>query len=244
MKYQLLRGDKKIEELQNELGQKAWPEFMQHDAIVGQHWTSLYTHFLDCQFAVCSERGVIGVGNSIPIHWTGNFDALPAGGLDWAMGKAVADHKQGLKPNLLVAVQILINSDLRSKGLSYELLDQMKGIARDNGFPHIALPVRPTKKHLYPLVSMEEYIKWTNAENEPYDPWLRVHTKSGGEIISICHESMLIEGTIDEWQEWTGLSFQCSGAYPLHNALSPVDIDLDKNSGVYTEPNVWIVYGV
>ena len=34
MKYKIIFGEKRIGEMQSELGSKNWPEFMQHDAIV------------------------------------------------------------------------------------------------------------------------------------------------------------------------------------------------------------------
>lgn len=244
MNYKVIIGDKNIQQEQEDLGKKAWPEFMQHDAIVGKYWPSLYSDFLDCQYAVKLEDTFVGVGNTIPVHWTGEFSKLPAQGLDWAMEKAVNDKKKELVPNLLIAVQILINPDLRNKGLSYELVDSMKLVAKNKGIKHLALPVRPTLKHLYPLIPMEEYIEWTNEKSEPFDPWIRVHTKAGGKIVSICSESMKIKGNIEEWKEWAGLSFQSSGLYTIEKALCPVKIDLAKNIGEYIEPNVWIIHTV
>jgi hypothetical protein len=217
---------------------------MQHDSIVEKHWSNLYTDFLDFQFAAYSEKDIVGVGNSIPIHYKGDFKDLPIRGLDWAMEKAVEDKKNGLTPNLIVGVQILINPELRSRGLSYELLDLMKHVARMQGISQIALPVRPTQKHLYPLISMLEYIGWTNPEAEPFDSWIRVHVKAGGKIVSICSESMTIRGVVDEWQKWTGLNFNSSGQYTIENALCPITIDLNKNLGEYIEPNVWIIHSI
>jgi hypothetical protein len=55
---------------------------------------------------------------------------------------------------------------------------------------------------------------------------------------------MTIRGTIKEWQEWTGLSFQSAGLYTIENALSPLNIDLEKGIGEYIEPNVCILHSV
>ncbi len=188
MNYNTIIGDKKIESDQVTLGKRVWPEFMQHDSIVENNWPYIYSDFLAFQFAAYSGNDIVGVGNSIPVHWENDFINLPVQGLDWAMEKAVDDTKNELAPNLLVAVQILINPDLHSKGLSYVFLDLMKQAASAQGIHHIALPVRPTQKHLYPLTPMAEYIKWTNQKGEPFDPWIRVHIKSGGEIVSVCSE--------------------------------------------------------
>ena len=118
----------------------------------------------------------------------------------------------------------------------------MKRVAETHGIEHIALPVRPTLKHEYPLVPMEEYIRWINDKGDPFDPWIRVHIKAGGKIISVCSESMTIQGKVNEWEDWTGLSFQCSGLYTIEKALSPVYIDLEEGLGEYIESNVWIIH--
>lgn len=242
MNYHTISGDKRIQHAQTELGRSVWPEFMQHDSIVEEHWPRLYSDFLDFQFAAFSDQKIVGVGNAVPIYREGEFNNFPTRGLDWAMAKAVVDQRNQLNPNLLVGVQILLNPDLRNRGLSYEFLEIMKGIARTFEIEHLALPVRPTLKHMYPLVPMEEYLTWTNQKGEPFDPWIRVHIKAGGRIISVCSESMTIQGKVNEWQDWTGLSFKSSGLYTIEKALSPVYIDLEKDFGEYVEANVWIIH--
>jgi len=242
MNYHTISGDIRISQAQSELGKRAWPEFMQHDAVVEEHWPRLYSDFLNFQFAAFSEEVIVGVGNAVPIHWKSDIHDLPPRGLDWAMAKAVGDYRMGLSPNLLVGVQILINPDLRNRGLSYEFLDVMKDFARTYGIGHIAFPVRPTLKHEYPLVPMEEYITWSNQKGESFDPWIRVHIKAGGKVISVCPESMTIQGRVNEWQNWTGLSFQNSGLYTIEKALSPVYIGIEEDMGEYIEPNVWMIH--
>lgn len=244
MSLKLLRGKPKIEHDQVELGKRSWPAFMQHDAIVEKHWPGLYSHFPDYQFALYDGDKIAGVGNSLALHWEGEMKDLPPAGLDWAMEKAADDYKNKRTPNLMVAVQILINPALQSRGLSYKLLDLMKQTGRKNGIAKLALPVRPTKKHLYPLIPMLDYIGWVNEKSEAFDPWIRVHIKAGGKIISVCPESMTIKGTIAEWQEWTGLHFHSSGQYTVDKALCPVDIDVNNNTGIYVEPNVWIIHSI
>jgi len=217
---------------------------MQHDPIVEKHWACLYSEFLPFQFATYSEYVIAGIGNSVPIHYDDAFINLPSRGLDWAMEKAIDDTTNNRIPNLLVGVQIPINPKLRNTGLSYRFLDLMKQAGISHGINHIALPVRPTQKQLYPLTEMEEYIKWSNHKGEPFDPWIRVHVKAGGKIVSICSESMTIRGTIREWQEWTGLNFQSTGLYTIQNVLCPIKIDFEKNIGEYIEPNVWIIHSI
>lgn len=240
----VLIGDSNIRELQRDLGSKAWPEFMQQDQTVITHWASLYTRFADFQYAVFEDEVLLGVGNSLPVHWHQALIELPDRGLDWAMEKANEDFSRNLDPNILVGVQILINPEYQGQGLSYKMLDIMKDIARKNGFTDIALPVRPTLKSEYPLIPMDDYMHWVNDQKLPFDPWIRVHIKAGGKIINTCHRSMNIAGTISEWEAWTNKKFHSSGDYIINKALNPVHIDRQKNLGQYMEPNVWIVHPI
>lgn len=243
-KSRILIGDTQIRELQSELGSKAWPEFMQHDKTVVTNWPSLYARFSDFQYALFEDDILLGVGNSLPLHWNKPFSELADRGLDWAMEKANEDFTDKLEPNILVGVQILINPEYQGKGLSYKMLDAMKDIARKNGFTDIALPVRPTLKSEYPLIPMDDYIYWENEDKFPFDPWIRVHIKAGGKIIKTCHRSMDISGTISAWEEWTNTKFHTSGDYIIDKALTPVQMDRKKNLGHYMEPNVWIVHHI
>jgi hypothetical protein len=105
-------------------------------------------------------------------------------------------------------------------------------------------PVRPNQKSKYPLTNIDDYIQWTNEEGLPFDAWLRVHARLGARIIKPCHEAMVIHGTRAEWERWTGLKFPQSGPYYIPGALKPMEMDLEKDEGLYVEPNVWMVHTV
>ncbi|MGB3635742.1 MAG: hypothetical protein WA982_17030 [Rubrobacteraceae bacterium] len=76
------------------------------------------------------------------------------------------------------------------------------------------------------------------------DPWLRVHASLGGRVIGIAPRSMVISGKVSDWKEWAGMSFPHSGEYIVPGALHPVVIDLERDLGVYEEPNVWVQHSV
>ena len=40
------------------------------------------------------------------------------------------------------------------------------------------------------------------------------------------------------------MKFPQSGRYIIEGALNPIEIDIEKDEGVYIEPNVWIVHEV
>jgi hypothetical protein len=102
------------------------------------------------------------------------------------------------------------------------------------------VPVRPTHKSRYPLTPMERYVQWTQADGWPFDPWLRVHRKLGGKVLCVAPQSLIVTGTVAEWEAWTEMRFPESGAYVVPGALVPVEIDCEQDRGRYIEPNVWM----
>ena len=67
-----------------------------------------------------------------------------------------------------------------------------------------------------------------------------MHARAGATIEKVCAESMIIPGTVAEWEEWAGMRFPASGTYVVPGALEPVEIDVPADRGVYVEPNVWM----
>lgn len=220
-----------------------WPEYILNDTVNLTYWEAIYTQFKDYQFFLMDGDTVVGNGNCIALHLTeSEAKNLNDGGWDWALKKAFSDLEDNLIPNTLCGLQIGIHKDYQGKGISRKLVQQMKSIAVDRDFNHFILPIRPNQKSNYPLISMEEYIKWKTVEGLPYDAWIRTHLKSGAELVNICSHSMYVEGTVEEWEQWTGLHFQTSGSYTLPFALNPIQINLEENKGVYIEPNIWMRY--
>ena len=73
-------------------------------------------------------------------------------------------------------------------------------------------------------------------------PWIRIHTRRGGRIAKPIPESLLITGTVGDWEQWTSMKFPESGEYVFPAGLAPVLIDRAQDAGTYWEPNVWIVH--
>jgi hypothetical protein len=102
--------------------------------------------------------------------------------------------------------------------------------------------VRPNLKHSYPLTPIERYIEWRRPDGMLLDPWLRTHERLGAKIAKVAPASMRIPGTVAQWEEWTKLAFLESGSYVVPGALVPVEIDRERDEGLYLEPNVWMVH--
>jgi hypothetical protein len=51
-----------------------------------------------------------------------------------------------------------------------------------------------------------------------------------------------MRGTLDEWEQWTGMTFPETGDYVVEGGTSPVHIDREHGDGVYHDQNVWMVH--
>jgi hypothetical protein len=223
-----------------------WPEFMLQDPFAYKYWDRLFEYYPKYQFALMDNKNnsIVGMANSLPISWDKTIQELPEEGWDWALETGIKDKETDRIPTLTSALQISILPFYRQQGLSSIFLLHMREIARNDGFTHLIAPVRPTNKQNFPLSDISNYMTWKQPDGLPYDPWLRVHVKNGAYILKPCKKSMTITGEISEWQKWTGLRFFETGQYVISGALVPINIDLEKNTGIYVEPNVWVVHNL
>ncbi len=229
-----------------EISDASWPEFVLHDPVADESWHELFDRFAEYQFALLDTETnrMAAMANSLPFCWDRPLAELPEGGWDWVFLKAIEDHKRGTEPNIQSAIQINIHPDYQSQGLSTGMVEVMRAIGKSKGFKHMVAPVRPSQKSKYPLTSIDDYIRWTNDAGLPFDAWLRVHARMGATILRPCHQAMTIRGTHLEWETWTGMRFPQSGPYIVPGALNPVEMNVEKDEGIYIEPNVWMVHEV
>jgi len=215
---------------------------MFHDPVSNTLWGELFTCFPEFQQTLFINGQPAAVVNALPLEWKASPEDLPDEGWDWAFQKGVEDHRQKRTPHLLCGLQIAVAEEFQGQGLSTFLVQAMKETARDHSLKALIIPVRPTWKNRYPLIPMDDYIRWTRDDGFPYDPWLRIHVKAGGIILKPCPRAMTIPGTVAQWEEWTQLRFLQSGDYIIPGALVPVKIDVEQDLGLYVEPNVWVVH--
>ena len=215
----------------------AWPAFMLESPISNERWHLLYERFPRFQFWMVDEATdeILAEGNSLPARL--DLDELPDSGWEYVMEHATAGDEE---PTLVSAIQVLVDRDRHGRGLSALMLAEMRRLAARARFADLVAPVRPSTKSTYPLTSMERYVGWTTVDGLPFDPWLRVHARAGARIVKVCPESMIIPGSLADWEEWTGMTFPESGCYVVPGALQPVEIDVEADRGVYVEPNVWM----
>ena len=219
---------------------RIWPEFMFHDVSANRLWRYLREVFSEFQVYLLNESDQpFAVGQSMPCLWDGTMADLPVGWAD-SLVRGVEDYEAGRRPNTLTALEIAIQPEYRGQGVSYQMLDALRSLANQHAFQAIIVAVRPSMKSQYPITPMERYVRWQRQDGAPFDPWLRAHWRCGAEILKVAHPSMVIEASVEEWEQWTGLSFPESGDYIVPGALAPIQIDRAMNVGRYIEANVWV----
>jgi len=223
----------------------AWPRFLEDTA-----FNPLFNEvvrgrdFTDFQLGLWDGRGrVIAVGDTVPFRWDGTGGDLPHRIAD-IVARGLDDRRKQRLPNALSALAAVVDPRLRGKGLSARVIQEMGRIAARHGFRALVAPVRPTLKGRYPLVPMEEYVRWRAPGGGPFDPWLRVHWRLGARVVKIAQRAMVVEASLAQWEEWTGLDFPVTGSYVVPGAFNPVRIDRARKRGVYVEPNVWMRHPV
>jgi GNAT superfamily N-acetyltransferase len=220
-----------------------WPEFLHHtDATFNALWRRVRREFPDFQLVLYDEDTdrVTGRGQTIPFRWDGTWEDLPDG-VDGVVRRV---FEGGGEPTTLSALVAVVDPRYRGRGLSSLIIEGMRGVAAEHGLDALVAPVRPTLKAQHPSTPMEDYLGWRRADGQLFDPWLRVHERLGGEILRVCPGSLVVEGTVSEWEEWTGMAFPESGSYVVEGALVPVEIDRAQDVGRYVEPNVWMRHSV
>ncbi|MFD6879534.1 MULTISPECIES: N-acetyltransferase [unclassified Streptomyces] len=224
----------------------SWPEFSTHDPLAWLLYPSIVTEFPEFVWVATEGDEVVARAYGVPfaLHAAGRDGVLPAQGWDRVLMWAFSDHRRGVRPDTLSAIEVSVATGRQGEGLSGRMLAAMHEAARTAGFAELVAPVRPNGKPAEPDAPMAEYAYRTREDGLPYDPWLRVHVRAGGVIDSVAPLSMTINGTLDEWRGWTGLPFDEPGPVRVPGALAPVHCEPERGHAVYVEPNVWVRHGL
>ena len=228
-----------------DLDADVWPQYNLKGDVMNVYWERLYEVFPDFQFVLYDEEAddVLAEGHTIPIVWDGTVDGLGPG-IDATIAAGFSLRMTGGASNTLSALAAEIPPRHHDRGLSTAILRQMAEIARSAGFGTLVAPVRPSWKDRYPLTPIERYVRWSRADGQAFDPWVRVHVRLGATISKAIPESLRITGTVAEWESWTSMPFPETGMYVFPGGLAPLEIDRELDRGSYWEPNVWILHNV
>jgi hypothetical protein len=166
-----------------------WPDFIFHDAVARESYEHTRTTFAEFNFYLLGGDGtVLACGVAVPLAWGGTSAGLPEG-WDAALVQAVHDHDRGRPPTALCALGAMVARSYQRRGVSRLVIDAMKRAAGAAGCRALIAPVRPTAKASYPLTPMERYVRWTRADGQPFDPWIRTHWREGGVLDRVAPRS-------------------------------------------------------
>jgi GNAT superfamily N-acetyltransferase len=237
MTIETLSQNNDLLEVIYDLHRDPWPEFLSHDEMVAAYWRPIIKRFPEFQVLCRLHAQYVAVANAAPMYWNGDTDSLPSG-FDHAL-QAIMESPRS--PNTLCGLAVVVAPSYHGRNISTFMLKSLKALAADHGFKHLILPVRPTLKSQHPDIPMEQYLTW-QKNGEPFDPWLRVHHRLGGRVLKVAPSSMVVTGTVSQWEQWTGLRFNGNERYSVPGGLDPVTIDIGNDTGTYRESNVWVVH--
>lgn len=184
---------------------------------------------------------VLGVGLSVPLHWDRTVAGLPAG-WDGAVSAGAELLNSGGTPTAVSALSITLTPAATGRGMAAGMVAALRSAAARAGAVALIAPVRPVLKARYPLTPMPRYLDWRTDDGRIFDPWLRLHLGLGGLQVGIAYPSMTITGTVEQWQDWTGLALPATGEYVIPAGLVPLAVDRTTGIGTYREANVWVVH--
>lgn len=216
-----------------------WPEFIFHDQISTELMGRVADWFPQYDIRILEDEEVIAGGWGVPLRWNAMAEALPAG-YDGALISAVTGHEKAVPPDTLCVMAAAVRRDRQGAGLGGRVLTALRSRAIAAGLDRMIAPVRPVLKSRYPLTPMTDFARWTRADGAHIDPWIRTHLRLGGVILGPALRSMVVTGTVAEWEEWASMAFPDTGQYVVPGALDLVEIDREKDLGAYAETNLWM----
>jgi hypothetical protein len=216
-----------------------WPEFIFHDPISSEHIGRVETYFPQFDVLLLDQGQVVAGGWGVPIRWDGTISTLPDG-YDGALISAVTGHEKSVPTDTLCIMAAAVRADRQGSGLAGQTLTALRTRAANARLQHVIAPVRPTLKGRYPLTPMENFARWARGDGLHIDPWIRTHQRLGASILAPAPRSMIITGTVAEWEAWAGMVFPETGEYVVPDGLDLVTIDHDRDRGTYSETNLWM----
>ncbi len=216
-----------------------WPEFIFHDPIAKQYVAQVAECFPQYDVLLLDKGRVVAGGWGVPIRWDGTMEDLPDG-YDGAMVRAVEGHRGGVQATTFSFMAVAAGNGEAKRGLAGEVMAALRVRAVEAALTHVIAPLRPTLKPKYPLVPMASFATWTRSDGLSIDPWIRAHQRMGATILAPSPRSMVITGTVAEWESWTDIVFPETGAYVVPDALGLVHIDRAKDIGTYVEEGLWV----
>jgi GNAT superfamily N-acetyltransferase len=216
-----------------------WPEFILHDQVSAALIDRAAEFFPRYDVRLLEEGAIVAGGWGVALRWDGTRAGLPAG-YDGALVRATREHVNAIPPDTLCVMAAAVRQSRQGAGLGGSVITALRSRAERDGLARMIAPVRPVLKSRYPLTPMSRFARWTRDGTSHIDPWIRTHQRLGGVILCPAPGSMVVTGTITEWERWAGMAFPETGRYVVPGALDLVEIDIGLDRGAYAETNLWM----
>jgi GNAT superfamily N-acetyltransferase len=216
-----------------------WPEFVFHDGLVKPYMPRVDEYFGRYSIYVLGDGRLAAGGWGVPFVWDGTVEGLPDG-YRTVLVASVEDHEHGRAPNALSFMGAAVVAEFDRQGLAPQVLEALIERARADGLAHVLAPIRPTLKHRYPQVAMSEYMTWSREDGLSIDPWIRTHQRMGATVLGPAPDSMVVAGSVAEWESWAAMQFPVSGSYVVPDALNLLEVDREGDRAIYHEENLWV----
>lgn len=198
------------------------------------------SEYFSCYDILLVDGGKVAAGGwGVPFAYSGQVDDLPEG-YDAGLARAVEDHEASRTATAFSFMAAAVSPEYDKQGLAAEVLSRLTDRVLEAGSHSVFAPLRPTWKSRYPQVGMAEYATWKRDDGFSIDPWIRTHQRMGAQIVGPAPNSMVIPGTVAEWEGWADMVFPVTGDYVVPEALNLLRVDRENDCAVYREENLWV----
>jgi len=219
---------------------EGFPEFISGDKEVKKYIARVRESFRAYDVILTDEDDQLAAtGWGVPILWSGQVSELPSSFADVLRQSLEVRDALGVADTFVIGGAV-VHPALKGRGAAESLIRALFDTVTAHQLAKVVAPVRPTRKHLYPLLDIDAYSAWVRNDGLPWDPWLRLHVRIGGSVIGLAREAQTMTGTVSQWEEWTGLEFPLSGDYVIPKGMAPLRVDRTADLGTYVEPNIWV----
>lgn len=184
------------------------------------------------------DKKLVAYANAVLIPLDLSAKRFPDEGWEFALNALGSPEN----PNCVCLLVANVDPAFQKNGFARKLLDRAKELTLQLGFLDLVGPVRPSKKSLFPGLSMSEYLQKKNEQGDGFDPWLRQHLEGGAVIVNICDKSAVMKASLARWQQWLGPLVTTQKSIFISGGLVPLEIDESNQTATYCEPNVWVHY--
>lgn len=241
MEYEVVTSSERpdLEESAAAAFRQRWPEFIFHDPVPPTYLKRVSEYF-SCYDILLVDGGKVAAGGwGVPFAYSGQVGDLPEG-YDAGLARAVEDHEASRTATAFSFMAAAVSPEYDKQGLAAEVLSRLTDRVLEAGLHSVFAPLRPTWKSRYPQVGMAEYATWKRDDGFSIDPWIRTHQRMGAQIVGPAPNSMVIPGTVAEWEGWADMVFPVTGDYVVPDALNLLRVDRENDCAVYREENLWV----